>query len=303
MTARAATKAARSALLASAEARIQRLDRAAEVRRSLEQAEAYAAYALAYLDPDLFRLARFYEASLKEKRAVLMHAKGGLGPSTLVLGDASLVGALLKLHPGSRRTLLTCEVGHVEQALRTHNLWRPQTMLRMQVKREAFRPPQSLNGVRRLGAMDAPELNRLYALEGDGTWYSGRQINAGVYYGAFNRGRLVAAAGTHILSRREGVGVVGNVFTHPDQRGRGYGTAVTAAVSAHLLHDCPLVVLNVDPVNRPARQVYEKLGYVETGRLIEALSTLRRPLSPLPLAQRLLARWRGATPGIEAVTL
>ncbi len=301
MTARAATKTARATLIAASEARIQRLDRVADVRRSLEAVPAYAAYALAYLDPAIFRLARFYEATLKDRRAVVMHARGGLGPSTLLFGDTTLLGALLKLHPGPRQTLLTCEPAHVEQALRSHNLWRPQTMLRMQLGAGGFRPPTRLDGVRRLGGMDAPDLNRLNALEGDGTSYTGRQINAGVYYGAFNRGRLAAAAGTHIHSKREGIGVVGNVFTHPDMRGRGYGTAVTAAVTAHLLQDCRLVVLNVDPANRPARQVYERLGYVEAARLVEALSTRRQPLSPLPLVRRLLARLRSGVSGAEAV--
>jgi RimJ/RimL family protein N-acetyltransferase len=176
-------------------------------------------------------------------------------------------------------------------------------MLRMAVAPAGFQPPASIAPVRRLIGSDAGELNRLYALEGDTTWYSGRQINEGVYYGALSRGRLVAAAGTHIHSQREGIAVVGNVFTHPDFRGHGFGTAVTAAVTAHLLQHCGLVVLNVDPGNRPARQIYEKLGYQDTGRVVEALSTLRRPHSPLPLFHRLLGRWRSRTPGEQIVPI
>ena len=60
-----------------------------------------------------------------------------------------------------------------------------------------------------------------------------------------------------------------NVLTHPDFRGRGYGTAVTAAVTESFLPSSKLIVLNVDPANRPARQIYERLGYIERGRLIE----------------------------------
>jgi predicted GNAT family acetyltransferase len=131
----------------------------------------------------------------------------------------------------------------------------------MQLDPAAFAPPSAVEVVRRLVEADAADLNRLYAIEEDGLRYSGRQVVEGVYYGAHNRGRLVAAAGTHIFSSREGVGVIGNVFTHPDFRGRGFGSAVTAAVAAHLLKTCDLIVLNVDPANRTARHIYDNLGF------------------------------------------
>jgi RimJ/RimL family protein N-acetyltransferase len=155
--------------------------------------------------------------------------------------------------------------------------------------------------VRRLLAADAPELNRLYSLEGDGIMYSGQHIRDGVYFAALHRGRIVAAAGTHIYSKSTGVGVVGNVFTHPDFRGHGLATAVTAAVTSQLLEDCGLIVLSVDPANRSARHVYETLGYQETGRMVEATSTRRSAMSPLPLIRRLLASRRSAEAGVEKV--
>jgi predicted GNAT family acetyltransferase len=155
--------------------------------------------------------------------------------------------------------------------------------------------------VRRLVAADANDLNRLYAIEDEGLRYSGRQVVEGVYYGVHQRGRLIAAAGTHIFSRGEGVGVIGNVFTHPDFRGRGWGTAVTGAVAAYLRQSCKLIVLNVDPANRTARHIYEQLGFVETGRLVEAMATRRDVMSPLPLLRRVLARWRSPLPQTEVV--
>jgi predicted GNAT family acetyltransferase len=147
----------------------------------------------------------------------------------------------------------------------------------------------------------ATELNRLYNEEG--TRHTGRQIEEGVYFGAHHRGWLVAAAGTHIYSREEGVAVIGNVFTHPDFRGHGLGTAVTAAVADHVLRTCNLVVLNVDPANRTARHIYEQMGFKETGRLIEAMATRRGAYSPLPLLRRLVARHRAETPDTELVEL
>jgi hypothetical protein len=47
--------------------------------------------------------------------------------------------------------------------------------------------------------------------------------------------RFVALAETHVGTSAFGVAVVGNVFTHPDTRGRGYASMVTSAVVAALL--------------------------------------------------------------------
>ena len=63
---------------------------------------------------------------------------------------------------------------------------------------------------------------------------------------------LVAAAGTHVISRTARLAVVGNVLTHADFRGRGFATAVTGAVTAELLRSCDQVVLNVRADNPPA---------------------------------------------------
>jgi len=265
--------------------------------------QAYAAYALAYLDPQLFHLADFYEATSGERTGLIMHARGGLGPSSLTLGDPGLVGALLRLHPGPRQTYLTCEPAHVDVLLRDYDLWRPQTMLRQQLSRPDFNPPPGALPVRRLIDADAGELNALYAIEEEGLRYSGRQVSEGVYYGAHNRGRLVAAAGTHVYSPAEGVAVIGNVFTHPDFRGRGLATNTTAGVAAFVLQRCELVVLNVDPANRTARHIYERLGFKETGRLVEAMATRRSAITPIPFVRRLLARWRATEPATEVVEL
>jgi RimJ/RimL family protein N-acetyltransferase len=271
------------------------------LRPILEAAGPYAAYATAYLDPRLFHLAEFYEIVAGDRRALVMHARGGLGPSTLTFGDGALVERLLDLHPGPRRAFLTCETTHAESVLVSHNLWRPQTMMRMQLDPADFKPPEDMAEVRRLTSADANALNRLY--QDEGTRHIGRQIVEGIYYGAFHRSRLVAAAGTHIYSRREGVGVVGNVYTHPDFRSHGLATAATAAVTQHLLDACDLIVLNVDPANRTARHIYEQLGFKEVCRLVEAMATRRSAHTPLPFLKRLLARHRAETPGAEVIEL
>ena len=56
--------------------------------------------------------------------------------------------------------------------------------------------------------------------------------------------RLIAAAGTHVVSPQWGVAAVGNVYTHREYRGQGLAKVVTSAVTAELLQQCDTVVLN-----------------------------------------------------------
>ena len=93
-------------------------------------------------------------------------------------------------------------------------------------------------------------------------------------------GRLVAAAGTHVVSPTARLAVVGNVLTHIDYRGRGFATAVTSAVTAELLRSCDQVVLNVRSDNPPAINAYRRLGLPEHGRFEERL--VHRLGSPWP---------------------
>ena len=122
-------------------------------------------------------------------------------------------------------------------------------MVRMWVDRANFRPYPA--DVRRLLPVEIGELNRLYQL-GFASWLPSSAIAEGVYYGIRVGGKLVAAAGTHVVSPHARLAVVGNVLTHVDYRGRGYATAVTGAVTAELLRTCDQVALNVRSDNPPA---------------------------------------------------
>ena len=92
-------------------------------------------------------------------------------------------------------------------------------------------------------------------------WLPASAIADGLYYGIRVGGRLVSAAGTHVISASARLAVVGNVMTHADHRGRGYATAVTSAVTSELLRFCDQVVLNVRADNPPALAAYRRLGY------------------------------------------
>lgn len=72
-------------------------------------------------------------------------------------------------------------------------------------------------------------------------------------------GEVVASA----QSQAEGteMAVVGGVVTHPDWRGLGYGTAVTAHLTAALLDDGLTPYLYYRRDNLPAQRAYHAIGY------------------------------------------
>ena len=271
-----------------------------EIRRFLETRRPYAAYALGQLDPVLFRMSDWWMArGPAGDRGLVLHSRGGLGNATFAMGQPEALDAILRLHPGPRHAFLTCEVAHLDTVLRYFELEQRQTMIRMQVSRDSFRALDQ--PVQRLSGRDAREINHLYRTDGVPSFYSSRQIDDSVYYGAVRDGRIVSIAGTHVISASSGIAVVGNVYTHPRYRGQHLAEATTSAVTALLLRSCREVVLSVDPTNSPAVRAYERLGYVEVARLIEGAALRRDSTGAVSGIRRLLARLRGRTQHAEVV--
>ncbi len=262
-----------------------------EIQGLLDPHRIYAAYALGQLEPALFPQTEWWLARGTTGEALLLHARGGLGSALWAMGDPGALDAALSLHPGPHQTFLTCEHHHLPIAERHFHLTQPQSMMRLQVTAETFRPLKS--EARRVSGPDVRQVNRLYRSEGTPAFYTPAHIEQGVYFGIHLEKRLVSVAGTHAVSPTHGIAVVGNVYTHPSYRNRGLAAATTSAVTEALLCTCRQVVLSVEPANRPAQRVYEKLGYRQEGRLVEASATRRDPTGLASLLRRLVAGLRG----------
>lgn len=277
------------------------------IRARLHRERAYAAYALGQLSPRLFPLVSCWKAHGTDGDAIALFSRGGLGDALFISGSAAALAVVLSVHPGPRNNFATFRPEHLPVVERYFQVSNPRPMLRMAVERAAFQPARAVGQlgleVRRVVAADARQVNRLYNSEGMPTFYSSGHIEQGEYHGVFEDRRLVAVAGTHVISPEEGVSVVGNVFTHPARRGLGFATLATSATTEALLRSCPLVTLTVDPDNTPAVRAYLRLGYVEDSHLIEA-SVTRRSWTGFGafLASR-LAAWRGRAEGGELVRL
>jgi ribosomal protein S18 acetylase RimI-like enzyme len=184
------------------------------------------------------------------------------------MGSTDGIGAVLRDVIKPRAAYIAARVDMLSAIETQYRIDPGPEMVRMWVDRVHFRPYPAT--VQRLLPVDIGELNRLYQL-GFASWLPSTAIADGVYYGMRVNGRLIAAAGTHVVSPTSRLAVVGNVLTHTDYRGRGFATAVTGAVTADLLRFCDQVVLNVRADNPPAINAYRHLGYSEHARFEERL--------------------------------
>ena len=256
------------------------------LRSFLERDRILSAYALCDLDDREFARTRWGLATNDGTPVGLVLEYAGLSPQPVyVLGENDAISAILArvVRP---RVAFVATLPVNMPAVEAHYRVDPgPQMVRMWVDRSSFRPAPA--DVQRLYPAEVGDLNKLYQL-GFTSWLPSSAIANGVYHGIRVGGRLVAAAGTHVISREARIGVVGNVMTAAEYRGRGFAKATTSAVTAELLRSCDLVVLNVRADNPPALAAYVRLGYVEHVRFEERL--IHRLESPWP---GVLARIRG----------
>ena len=255
------------------------------VRAFLERDRLFAAYALCDLEDREWARSHWGAAWRGDELIAVALEYAGLSPQPLfVMGEAAGIEAILGQVIRPRVAYVAAHGGDLPSVAAHYRVDQGATMVRMWVDRAHLRPFPS--DVRRLLPAEIGDLNRLYGL-GFASWLPASSISEGVYYGMKVGGELVAAAGTHVISPTARLGVVGNVLTLDQFRGRGYATATTGAVTSELLRSCDQVVLNVRSDNPPALNVYRRLGYQEHCRFEERLiHRLGPPWADLPSALR-----------------
>jgi len=133
--------------------------------------------------------------------------------------------------------------------------------------------------LRRLTGADVPAVKALLAHGGPFTpdAFAAQQVEMGVFYGIEDEhGALAAVGGTHIVDYTARVAAIGNMYTRPDCRGRGFANAVLTAIVARLQADgVATIVLNVDHRNPGARRIYERFGFVVHCPYIEGVATAK----------------------------
>lgn len=253
------------------------------IRAFLNRDRGLAAYALGDLDDALWPQSVFYgvRRDRSEELAAVVLFYSGFDPTILVmLGETDGARAILaniQLPEEIYYVLPEDMAGPLSEFYDCpdrHQEWR------MVLDASSFVPPP-LDCVTRIVPEQADQLAALYHCAAEPgqamVAFSPWQIAHGVFYGVWDGAALVAAAGTHVWSVEEGVAAVGNVFTRPEFRGRGYATWCTGAVAGDALAaGLDTVVLNVRADNDPAIHVYEKLGFRRYSLLIEGPALRKR---------------------------
>jgi ribosomal protein S18 acetylase RimI-like enzyme len=245
-----------------------------EIAAYLRTDRRYAAYALGDLDGPTRGRCTWGLAHDETGRpvALAMHQEGLIPQPLFVMGDPAGVREVLASVIKPRDAYFLSTEEHDPAIAELYELDPPLALMRMVVDAETFIP--FAGPAERLGMADVEDLNRLYQLGFRGG-FPASVLDDGVYYGVRARGRLVSAAGTHVINVREGVAVVGNVMTHVDFRGHDLAKMVTSAVTTELLQRVGDVALNVHADNGPAIAAYARLGYREYRRLSERLGRRR----------------------------
>jgi len=243
------------------------------LRNFLEHDRLRAAYALCDLEDREFARTKWGVATERGDPIAVVLEYGGITPQPLfVMGDADGITGILRDVIRPRLVYLAADESLLPVIEQLYRIDSGPQMIRMHVNRQMFVPVYG--PVTRLSPADIVDLNRLYGLGFSG-WLPSEAIATGVYYGVRVAGRLVAAAGTHVISPKAALGVVGNVMTHVDFRGRGYAKLTTSAVTQELLRTGEDVVLNVRSDNPPAIAAYSGLGFRDYCRFEERLAHRR----------------------------
>lgn len=226
----------------------------------LQTDRLYAAYAVGDLEPGMFEQSTWAGAQQNGAlQALVLYFRGLALPALLLMGIGDGVRAILQNVLRPARVFLNCREEHVPVAGQFYRWEEITPMWRMVLQPPQFRPAPG--ECVRLGVEHYDALTALYAL-GGGDAFDRAQLMQGVFCGVREGGRLVAAAGTHLVSPTYGVAALGNVFTHPQYRRRGLAAAAASAVVAELLQrGIRDIVLNVSQGNATAIHVYERLGF------------------------------------------
>jgi ribosomal protein S18 acetylase RimI-like enzyme len=236
----------------------------------LESDRIWSAYALADLDPEHDAYADWYVG----RESVLLRYTGLFPPVLFAHGTVTEISLLLdQIPPGEYQIsfpadLLTLPLTQME-VLKQIPMWR------MYYEAQPALPHPDTR-THRLYQEDLPEIERLYKGQPDAPdGFHPRQMQLGPFVGIKESEELVATAGVHVLSQNQNIAAVGNVFTHPRWRGKGYGKICTELVLDELVQrGIETIVLNVGQENERAIRLYQHVGFQIYCPFFEGLITI-----------------------------
>jgi GNAT superfamily N-acetyltransferase len=244
----------------------------AHIREILHRDREWSLYALGDLAPSELKHCE-WRFRITDPLALTLFYRAFDPPVFFASGPAPAVGLLLDQSSLPPTLYLHIKPELLDLVSERYRRVRTKIMQRMILSEATL---SDFSGAEIIPANHLSELVELYDCrdgpEKEGTFFAPAQVLAGVYFGVRAHGRLVAAAGTHLINRHENVAAVGNVFCLPAYRGQGLGAKVASAVVNALIQEgIQTIGLNVGPQN-PAARLYRRLGFREACFYVEGIA-------------------------------
>src|SRR5260221_4088663 len=232
----------------------------------LSQDPVWNCFALADLEPPLRDYSQFVIASQDEsnERAICLILRHPIiGQVLSPFGRREGVAAILKQLALPKRPLIQAQEIHIpllQRYYQPETIWK--RILRMAMTSTSWRSLKSVphRPAKQLTVSALPAFKNLYTQHPE-SGFSAELFTQGMYFGAYEGARIIAAGGTHALVPVHRIAVLGNILTAPEARGQGYSTPITAALVPTLFaQHFSLVVLNVFEDNSHALSLYHSFG-------------------------------------------
>lgn len=234
----------------------------------------WSIYAIADLQPAFAPYCQWSVVDSAQGQAALLLFTALQPPILFMTGDKGAVSEALAVGDWPEHVYVTLRPEHYPVVSEYYQWVACHSMVRMVLGQHLQLTMPVTTNLVKLQPADAAAIRILYMQGGAFTpdAFDPYQLNDGIFYGVKEAdGALVAVGGTHIIAWEEGMATIGNMYTHPAWRGKGYARAVLGAIIAELqARTITTIVLNVDESNHVARSLYDQYGFLPYCAYLEA---------------------------------